>query len=353
MLGFKSIIGQAFPKRLLHAYLKTGAIPHALMFTGMEGIGKCMTAKAFAMALKCIQNIEKTKRAGSVPGPQHDACGQCRTCRQIQADTHPDVLTIEPIGAFLRIDQVRRMLSALALKPFQPGHRAVIITKAHMMNKEAANALLKILEEPPDNTVLILTALQKSDLLPTISSRCRQIRFSPLSHTELFNLLIKQENIDPDQANLLAGLSGGSLTKALDLHRSGWQQQRDWLIRSAGLVAPQQLNNRPLALTLTFAGQLANQKDLAPGRLEILSTWIRDMSIVRLDSNKVTNRDCIGQLESASGQLSGRQICRLWDVVVKAQKDIAANANLRLTLDVMALKMVSAVSSRQMPTTPA
>ena len=123
------------------------------------------------MTLNCRQGLNDTKTV--------DACGQCQPCRQILANSHPDIISVKPQGDTLRINQIRELLGLLAMKPHSAKHRVVIIAESHTMNPEAANALLKVLEEPPANTTLILTAAQKSDLLPTILSRCRHIGSSP------------------------------------------------------------------------------------------------------------------------------------------------------------------------------
>lgn len=326
--GFDNIIGQKLPVRLLQTFLHNATLPHALIFSGISGIGKRTAAKAVAMALNCQKNTDK-----------RTPCGQCPPCRQIVKGSHPDVLQIEPLGNYLRIDQIRGLLRILAMKPYAAEHRVVIIADAHAMNKEAANALLKVLEEPPSNTTLILTAPQKSDLLPTIVSRCRHIRFHPLASNDISSLLMETEGIDKTFIETAAALSEGSLTKAKQLASTFWQQQRNWLIRAAGLDQPDCVGQRSMASALAFAAQLAQQKEQITELLGILKTWIRDLSIWPYYPQSVINGDYVEVLERMRSHLDDRQLLSLWHAVEKAEKDIEAKSNMRLTLDVMALSL--------------
>ena len=329
MSGFETIIGQPLPVRLLQTFLRNTALPHALLFTGPAGVGKRTAARAVAMALNC-------RKRGISPD---DACGSCQPCRQIVSDHHPDVLLIEPQRDYLRIDQIRKLLITLSMKPFSAEQRLVIIAEAQAMNAEAANALLKVLEEPPENTTLILTALQKSDLLPTITSRCRHIRFNPLTPEDVALLLRRTPEIAAEFVETAASLSGGSFSKARQLAMPAWRDRRNWILRACGV------NHRPpdgrpfLASVLAFSAQLAQRKEQIQDQLAILSSWLRDLMIYPYHPGLVVNSDHRALLEKVRAGLDDTRLLAMWQAVEKAQKDIAAKANLRLTLDVMVLRM--------------
>lgn len=312
----------------MQTFLHDATLPHALIFSGIAGIGKRTAAKAVAMALNCGHSSNGI-----------DPCGQCPPCRQIHSGSHPDVILIEPQGNVLRIDQIRNLLSNLAMKPYVAEYRVVIIANAQAMNKEAANALLKVLEEPPMNTTLILTVLQKSDLLPTIVSRCRNISFHPLSSNNIISLLQDTDGIDESFIETAAALSEGSLTRAKQLATKMWREQRNWLICAAGLDEPPQKGQRSMATALAFSAQLSQKKEQITELLEILKTWIRDLSIWPYHPESVINSDYNEVLDRLRAQMDDRHLLYLWQTVEKAQKDIASKANLRLTLDVMALCM--------------
>jgi DNA polymerase III subunit delta' len=329
--GFETIIGQQLPVRILQTLLRSAVLPHALLFTGMSGVGKRTAARTVAMTLNCREQQL----------PLDNPCGKCPSCRQILGGKHPDIPLIEPQANLLRIDQIRALLAALSMKPFSARHRVVIIAEAHCMNPEAANALLKMLEEPPLNTMLILTASQKTDLLPTIVSRCRHIRFNPLSPQDLMTLLQQASDVDAGYVPTAATLSGGSLSKARQLAMPVWQQRRNWVIRAAGLDRPGPQGAAPpsMALALAFAGQLAQKKDMAQDLLDILKTWIRDLSIWPYHPDLVINSDYKSTIDKVRAGMNEKQLLAMWLAVEKAQKDIAARANLRLTIDVMALSL--------------
>ena len=187
MPGFESIIGQDRPIRILTTFLQNGTVPHALLFTGIEGVGKQSAAVTFAMACNCTGDFSENKfewrdnRTAddhSTADPRHitNPCGNCKPCRKIESKNHPDIIRIKPSGVFIKIDQIRALCQTLAMKPYEAGIRVVLISDAQAMNPAAGNALLKVLEEPPTGTILILVANHTADLLPTIVSRCRHIR---------------------------------------------------------------------------------------------------------------------------------------------------------------------------------
>jgi DNA polymerase-3 subunit delta' len=341
--GFDSIIGQKNPIRLLKKFLRNGTLPHALLFTGIEGVGKRTAAAEIAMALNCV-----ARRAGhqSRRDPSR-ACGTCASCRQIQAHSHPDVFTVAPQNNLLRIDQIRQLIQTLAMKPFSARHRVVIIDRAQAMNPEAANALLKSLEEPPQQTTLILTAPHGSELLPTIVSRCRQIAFNPLSPEALQGLLVDKLALDPKQAQTIGAMAGGSYTKARMLADDTWQRQHRWVLSAAGLDRPGELNRRPAAMALAFSNQLAQHKDKVTDLLDMVKIWIRDLAIHPYQPGRIINGDREDLIGAIRSDMDNDRLLDLWDAVENAQKDIAARANLRLTLDVMALRMAGLAEGPQ------
>ncbi|MCP4630816.1 MAG: hypothetical protein GY850_46010, partial [bacterium] len=183
MPGFESIIDQDRPIRILTTFLQKGTIPHALLFTGIEGVGKERAAIAMAMACNCADNdaaSDSERHGTSVSGHSNtirpiitDPCGICKSCRIIASDNHPDIIRLKPSGPTIKIDQIRSTVQTLAMKPYEARWRLVIISDAQTMNPAAGNALLKVLEEPPGRTILILVAAHTTDLLPTIVSRCQ------------------------------------------------------------------------------------------------------------------------------------------------------------------------------------
>ena len=345
MPRFESIVGQEKPVRLLSNIIQKGKIPHALLFTGIEGVGKREAANVFAMACNCLaatfpnqtfsdQGIDHEREARP-PSP----CGACKSCRKIISGNHPDVISIQPEKAHIRIGQIRDLCHMLAMKPYEARYRVVIISDAHTLNPGAGNALLKVLEEPPDRTVLVLTAYHLHDLLPTIASRCQHIRFNPISHDALTNVLVTKEGISAREADLLATLAKGSLTGALSLVTSGWIEQRAWILR---MIAKEPDGQSPLnrvTTLLAFSEKLAQEKDRLENALEILKIWFRDLMIYQLSPDMIVNKDLSHTLKRLSEETAMNDLLSAYEAIQSAQEKINGNANPRLTLDVMMMKL--------------
>jgi DNA polymerase III subunit delta' len=336
--GFDLIRGQRQAIGLLSTLLRKGHIPHALVFTGIDGIGKQMAAKAFAMACNCTDPQPfQASQAGSSPAARTNACGQCRTCRRILADNHPDILHLHPSGNMIRIAVIRDLIQRLSIKPYEQGKRIVIIAGSHAMNPEASNALLKILEEPPENTLLILTTRQTTDLLPTIISRCQQIRFSPLTRDVLVDLLTMNDTLTPEEASAATALSGGSYTQALKMVREGWIPRRNWLANEIS-----GLNDQSTTSQLALAEKLAAGKTQLPDTLAWLVSWYRDLIVFPFQPEQIVNHDLLHQIRAAAADADPLVLIGRMKAVQKALKQLQANANLRLTMDDLVLQLAAA-----------
>ena len=188
--GFSSISGQEKAVQRLTGFIRKGTPPHALLFTGIYGIGKKKTALAFAMGLNCHSIAGQSDMESESTEP----CGLCRSCKKIAAGQHPDLIIVEPEQSRIKISAVRDLGNSLAVKPYEALKRVVIIDQAQAMNPEAGNSLLKLLEEPPDNTLLILIAGNTQSLLPTIVSRCQQVTFKPIPEYALAEHLLVRDH---------------------------------------------------------------------------------------------------------------------------------------------------------------
>ncbi len=270
-----------------------------------------------------------------------EPCGACPACRKIGSGHHPDVIRMGPTGATIKIAQVRALRETLSMKPYEAKRRVVIITDAHAMSPSAGNALLKILEEPPDRTILILTAPQRADLLPTIVSRCQLVRFNPITRRTIASELVQQHGLEQQAASVLAAVSNGSLTRAETLIQSDWLRYRSWLIAASGLAAPEQRDPRDTGRLLAFAETLSIRKEKVSDALAALLTWLRDLIVFRYAPERIVNTDLIDLLQSASEKNPVGTVLDKMDAIRTAQKDIEANANLRLTLEVMMLRLAA------------
>jgi DNA polymerase-3 subunit delta' len=237
-VAFKDIIGQEKAVGMLSGIIKRQRLASSYLFSGEAGIGKKTTALNFAKALNCQTTVRSeelgVKNQGSEdftldltphgsPLIPPDACDECDSCVKIASGSHPDVVLVAPEERQIRIEEIRMIDEALSYKPFEGRKKVVIVDDAETMNVPAANAFLKTLEEPPEESVIILVSSRPDLLLPTIRSRCSRINFSPLSPEACRRVLtgkIPEENLD-SVARLSMGRPGRALSADL-LEEKQW-----------------------------------------------------------------------------------------------------------------------------------
>jgi DNA polymerase-3 subunit delta' len=239
-MPFSSIVGHDRQVTILKRALANDALAHAYLFSGESGIGKRMTAIALAAAVNCT--------AGGTDG----GCGECPPCRRVASGSHPDVHYITPDGEEIKIDQIRQVQGDLALKPFEGLKKTLVVDSAERMNQASANAFLKTLEEPPGDTLIILITSMPQSLLPTIRSRCQEIRFQPLPRRVLTQALMQKRGLAEGDARFLAALAQGSMGRGLDMNAEQEQAERDqFAVLWAGL--PRMTSGEVLALAEGYA----------------------------------------------------------------------------------------------------
>jgi len=217
--ALSAIRGQERAVELLRRYLETGRVPPGLLFFGEDGIGKETAARAFSAALLC-----RSPSGG-------DGCGECSDCRLVRADSHPNVLRIVPENLSISIDEIRRLQEELSLKSFSDRPRVVLIRPADRMTIQAANALLKTLEEPPRATHMILVAHRMSRLPVTIVSRCQKVPFVPLPTGVVESILGAGPCADRSREDVrwAAACSGGSPGRAVAALDERGDERRTWM----------------------------------------------------------------------------------------------------------------------------
>ncbi len=297
--------------------LKSGRIPHALMFTGIDGVGKSKAALSLAMACNCLNPDVSSGYS----------CGHCSACLRISEKIHPDVTVIHPEGGVIKIAAIRSLGEILSMKPFEGFLRVGIIVDAHLMNASAGNALLKILEEPPEKTLIVLTARQNTDLLPTIVSRCQNIRFNPVPSSMLADALIKRHGFGQDESSIIAAMSGGSFSRAISMKKN-WISRRNWITDEIMRLKENHFN-----MLLAFSEKLAKNKDILLEDLEIMLSWFRDIMVFISEPSKVINRDRLEAIKEVSEKYTFENLINSMNAIRAAQKNIESKANPRLAVD--------------------
>jgi len=198
-------------------FLRRGQLPQASLFTGPEGVGKRTLASSLAALANCKG------------GTEDEVCGTCSSCVKEAAGHHPDILLFQPHKNLIRIDTMRELNREVQFRPFEGCLRCFIIDQAETMTEEAANCILKTLEEPPDTSRIILISSFPHRLLPTIRSRCQAFPFHPLGREELLRYL--EDHLTEDHLEMRASLAEGSIAVALGLDLEETLEQRDRMLR--------------------------------------------------------------------------------------------------------------------------
>ena len=320
-MRFKELYGHEKPLSILRSTMAGNRIAHAYLFYGMEGVGKRTTASVFARALNC--------------GEEDPPCDACASCRKAAHHNHPNIITIQAEGQFIKIGAIKELQARMAFRPGE-GKRVFILEEADRMNAAAANALLKTLEEPSAGNVLLLTTARSHALPMTILSRCQHLRFAPLPRGEVARFLREKEGLDAAAAEVLAAASGGSIGRALEMNREDYLTLRNGILEHLAQDDPADLLKR-----LAFAGRFGTEREEILERLRILRSGYRDGLVLRETGEKesLMFRDRAGVIEAIARRLSGRDLLHNIAAVEAAISAIAQNANKSLTLEAMLIKL--------------
>lgn len=368
--GLDVLLDQRQARRLLEGYLRSGRIANAYLFAGPEGVGKRLAARLFAQALNC----------SSSEAP----CRECDSCAAIEGHRHPDVLLFSPERGSLTIgiDQVRSLKNAVSLRSAMGGYKVAIVAEADRMTQEAANALLKTLEEPPEKTTLILTTSQSDSLPRTIFSRCQRVPFGLLRLETLQSVLMEQEGMKGPDARLWALLSGGRLGVALRECHSGQFKLRE----SALLCIMKILRREDSPITVAEAmADLASQaqdshkreaqeevkhlKDEHPEvevsgmeerieagaqaryrawleeLLDSFNAWFRDALVYSQGATSLLiNGDHEEDIREIAAHLPKKSLFEVLDVGFTVRERLAANVQLRLLFERLFLQIAGSMS---------
>ncbi len=264
---FTEIAGHEREKEILERALTSRRVAHAYLFAGPPGIGKRTLAMAFARAMNCAE---------TEPG----YCGVCRDCSAMDSGNHENVIEVTPEDkdgeasktGIIRISRIREVIKALHFRA-QRGRRVVVIDDAHRLAPQAANALLKTLEEPPEGAVLILVSSTARSLLPTIVSRCQLLNFRPLSAEVIEEFLLQQKGLSATEAAAAARFSDGAIARAAKYSSGAAMKKRMEVLENLRTISQQ--GERAL---LDYAETLSKDSELTEV-LEFLKIWCRDVAM--------------------------------------------------------------------------
>jgi DNA polymerase III subunit delta' len=269
---FETIVGHNSNITGMRAAIKSGKPGHSHLFYGPKGVGKATFAKAFAQILLCKENSDN----------QTKSCGVCTSCQKMVAGQHPDYINIAILEDKTRIsvDQIRDLSAFLSLTPMESQWKIALIDDASQMNAQAANALLKTLEEPPDQSILIINTYRYGMLLPTIKSRCIKTRFSGLSQGELIDIVSKV--VDSSSENIQQGvdLCGGDVAQGVLLCESGVGDARGIFLQEMEAIGGVDLS------VVCSMGEYWGKPERFANALLMLKAWFQEQIRGSVNSNK-------------------------------------------------------------------
>jgi DNA polymerase III subunit delta' len=327
-MGFSQIVGHQKQVEIVRQALNNGRLHHAYLFVGMEGVGKKTIALDLAKAIHC----------SAATG---DFCGGCADCARIQDGNHPDVRIIEPLAGKkeISIQQIRELEKELNFRSFSGKKKIAILDPATLMNLSAQNALLKTLEEPPRDSLLILVAANGGALLPTLRSRCLRISFGPLARDLISGFLVFRKGFAAETAEFLAAMSLGSLGAVVSIDTQELlERRREWVRLISGVRAGD------YRAAIDAAEALAGSKEDSLRFLEWIESWFRDLLVYSATQNPqaVVNVDMLPQIQQQSATADCERLFSRIAEAKAAVGGIQRNLNRRMVIEDLLLNTVEA-----------
>lgn len=332
---------QAVREALIAAHAN-GTVHHAYLFAGARGVGKHHLARAFIAMVNCTGDAPT-----DAEGRRVDACGTCRSCRRLlpkdlsAPNTHPDLLPLllEEGSRALKIEAIREVRRVVPFPPIEAAVRFVLIDPAEALTPPAANALLKVLEEPPSRTRFIVISSQPDALLTTIRSRCQRVNFGPLQDAEVAHALVERFEVDAPTAKAVAAMAEGSIGTAMTLLDDPVMQERESILKALvdlppGAVAP----------AFELAGELAEHKATLRTLFDLLRRIFRDALLLRVGTEVPLSMPQLreGVTEPFAHRYGEEALMLRLELIDEVERGIEKrNLNLKISLERLVLALTA------------
>ena len=347
---FDEVIGQERARGVLARVLSGGRVPHAFLFHGPEGTGKRLVADLFARSLLCAS-----------PGPDAAGCGTCSACRKALHGNHPDLFVISrlpkregrgdsgpdedddtelegpdakraELRPFIVVGQIRALAEHASYAPREGPRRIFLVDPADRMHAESQNALLKTLEEPPGQAVVVLVASRPHVLLPTVRSRCFEVGFGAMSPPALAAAL-EARGCERDEARIRAVLAEGRPGRALSLDRTALGKRHEETLRAIEALAT---SRRGLSDLATYADELVGEgeSDLVEG-LELFCSILRDAARAASGRDALLHADAATRIRAIGNALGAGRCARIVASTDRMRGDLRLNVNRHLLAEAL------------------
>lgn len=320
-MHFSQVAGQEEIKASLIKSINNNQVSHCYIFEGPKGMGKFKLALIFAQSLLCLNFLE-------------DPCNQCNSCIKVNSFNHPDLHVINDDEKSIKREEIDELINSINKKPYEAKRKVYIIIDAHTMTVQAANTLLKTLEEPPSDTVIILLTTNTNLLLPTIVSRCQEIKFRNISK-ETIRKYLAEYNMASEAIDLAVNYSNGNLNKAINIikGKDDILKKREEIIKIIDKII-----SSDSEIIYELESYFDEQKDNIDLVIEIMIMWIRDIFFVCNGmENLVINKDCLNLLYKHSKNM--KMDSDIIEFMQNVSDDIKSNVSYKLAVDNMLLKI--------------
>lgn len=321
------LIGHEWAVQLLRGHIVHNNLRHAYLITGPSGVGKENLAVRFIQAINCPDPVE--------PGIP---CRSCQTCQRIARMEHPDLfpVKVEENSTQIKIDQIRELIHLFSLTPYIASRKIGLLINFEQANPQAQNSLLKTLEEPPGNSIMILTATTANSLLDTITSRCEEIKLNTVPISITRKGLEQIHGIPADQANFLAHISGGKPEIALHYD----QDPASLELRDTLLNEHRQILQGNSVERFSYASKYGKDSRMVN---KIIDTWSSLWHDIMLQSGKsqtpIQNIDRINEIGQIANKVDLSTAKNTLNIFLRAHSLLLNNANLKLTFEDLLLQL--------------
>lgn len=345
---FDKLIGNNHIKEILRRMLKADRVPHSLLFAGEEGVGKKRFALELAKSFVCLnpQNFEACdkcaacKRADKFVFPRAD--DKSDEFKKVFFSEHSDIGIVIPYKNNILVDAVRELEKEANFRPYEAKARIFIIDDAEKLNAakdNAANALLKTLEEPVATTYIFLITSRPDSLLPTILSRCQTLRFAPCAPKDIENHLLETKKFSIDDAAVISRLAAGSVGRALDTNLEKFREQRDVMLK----ILESLLVKENLSFLLKTSEEMndAKHKERYENFLDILQSLIHDVWALRFGAGEIVNADVRNSLQRFAEKADSKRLAAWLSEIETMREGFAVNLNKKIATDALFMQMAA------------